>query len=430
MHADVIIVGHDCEAYVLAYLFSRRGFRTLLISPERESQDRFVCIEQELAAKLKPINPPDEAIIQRSVSIDLWSANEKHVVVVNQLPYLVVEANRFRRFIALHSEASRNLKVLKGHSPVRVFKQRGVVTGIGLATGEQLNTRLLIECDAGNVALMHQTADQARFPEMTAHRRTVYVERRSVGTAASAWQHGRISLHLVPGRHCIQKYRYGTDEIELAITPGGSAPTRAESMAKKFFREAGLDQAPIASSYNARPHFASPLPVPCSPGYLAAGIAAGQSNPFYPFDISPAIRGAHLAFVAASHALEEGDLSLRELWEYPRAHARQWAVGQAFTAKMMAGIQSLSEKQFDTMLASGLIDTYALSCLFRNRPLEEEFLDRFARVSRALFQPSTLAAWHAMLKSGRRLARAYDSVPHAFSESSAWNWHQSVVDTW
>ncbi len=430
MHADVIIVGSRCEAYLLGYLFAKRGLRTLLLAPDKGEarQGRFIFLDRDLAARFRPANPPDEAIRAQQVTVDMWAPGERRHVTVRQLPYYILEEGVYRRYLEIQSTRTRNLRVLKGHAPTGVTLSRDKVSGVTLATGDAINARLVVECDSGPTSLQRHLAALWEFPLLAPYRGQFFSLKRRV--EASAWEMGTINLRLTPGLETRWNYRYSPDDLDVSAFMPPGVKKNPRPVVGRVYRETGLEEAQVVGQDEFEPHVGPPLPVPCAPGYLAAGLAAGQGNPFLPLDQTAVFAGAHQAFLSGAGALEEADVSMNALWEYARAHATDWGARQAFGHALARGIRELDAKRLDWLFDTGLFDTYALSCLVRNQPLDEDFLDRSHRVLRGLLRPSTLAAWTAAVRHGRRLAAVYRNAPVRYERTEARKWQAAALGAW
>ncbi|MBM4354601.1 MAG: hypothetical protein FJ109_12575 [Deltaproteobacteria bacterium] len=215
MHADVIVIGHDCDAYLLAGLFAHRGFRTLLLDPQQpDGERRIQLLDRELAGKLRPMAPPDSAVEHQFLHVELWSASEKGVVRLDQVPMLVINATSYREHLEAQGLATRNLRILRGHQAVRLVRSRDSTTGVGLETGDQLNARLVVECTFQPGTLQRQITGHTRQPLLLNRVGLLHAECRSAGDVVAAWPIGVLALRWIPGKQLTWRYRYGTDAVQ------------------------------------------------------------------------------------------------------------------------------------------------------------------------------------------------------------------------
>jgi flavin-dependent dehydrogenase len=433
VHADVIIIGHRIEAHLLSYLFSRRGFRTLLLSPghDEHQKQRLIWLDRHLAGRLKPVGPPVDTILARHVNFQLWSPDEKNSLTLRELPLLVVDEVKWCRFLELQCSATRNFRALKGHPISGIHWERGAVGGVVLGDSKDIiNARLVIECDTVGSNLQSHHKSDLKFPEMGKYYGKLANLQRAVGAAASAWQLGAMSIHVNPGRHLFLAYRFGRDELELSaiVRPGVKAdPQRIVGHA---YQEAGLDECKVIGQFNHLPYLGPPLPILCRDNYLAAGEAAGHCNPFIPYDRTSSVANAYVASVAAIHCLGEGLLSMSDLWEYPRSVATDEAKRQAAGYVLASSLCSLETRHLDNLFATGLFDTYVFACLMRNQSVSLDLLDSMAKSSKALTRPGSLLAWRKIRRRADKLKGIYGSIPNDYNPLDAAAWQDSIVSLW
>ncbi len=431
MHADVIVVGRRCEAYLAAYLFAHRGFRTLLLGPEAQPpKARRMLLEPDLAARLKPVEPDSEATIARNLSVEFWSPDERSHATVRQLPFLLVDEAAYCRTLENAANRTRNLKVLRGIAPQSLIIKKGLVAGVQLGTGDDIKGRLVVEADA----FVKDTREQLRGlwtqPDLTPYRGQFFSQRRQVGTAASAWTMGLLSMRVKCGQNLHWTYRVQPDVLEVGALMVPGCKLKPAPLVGRAFRDTGLDESPIFGENSMEPHFAPPVPIPLAPGYLAIGQAAGQANPWLPTDRTAALGGALQAWLAGASALEEGSPTMASSWEYVRAVASDQGARQAYAYSLSTGIIHMDATRLEGLFRSKLIDTYFLSCLVRTRAVREDFLDTFSRSLKAIGRPSSVVAWHSLLRRAHRLAQAYRAVPMHFERSEAMLWQEKVLKAW
>jgi len=431
MHADVIIVGHDCDAYLIAALFARRGFRTLLLDPHQpDSQRRMILLDREVAAKLRPMGPPEEAVEHQFVHVELWSPSDKGVVRLEQMPLQVVNAAVYREHLEGEGAASRNLRVLRGHKPIRLVRTRDAATGIGLETGDQINARLVVECSFQPGALQRQITGHVRQPLLLNRVSAVHAECRSAGDAASAWPIGTLALHWMPGKQLTWRYRYGTDAVQQGAALPTQGASKPDKLVERLFVEAGLVAGRVLGRTSDITYMGPPMPICGSQGFLMVGQAAGHGNPVLPQDHSVRMAAVMLAFQAASHALAEGDVGSEALWEYSRGMATEWGRNQAFAWSLFDAVGSAGATIFDDLFTVGLMTPYAASCLVRNRVVEEDAMDSLFRSLSAVRKPGALVAWYKALKRARRLASLYSDAPTDYRREAVTDWHGRVLEQW
>ncbi len=431
MHADVIIIGHDCDAYLLGALFSRRGFRTLLLDPHQpENQRMMLLLDRELAGKMRPMGPPDSAVEHQFVHVELWSPSDKAVVRLDQVPLLVVNAVAYKEHLESEGNATRNFRVLRGHQAVRLVRTRDAATGIGLETGDQINARLVIECGFQPGTLQREITGHVRQALLLNRVNSVHAECRSAGDAASAWPIGVIALHWVPGKQLTWRYRYGTDAVQLGAGLPGQSTGKPDKLVERLFIEAGMVSGRVLGRNTSTTYMGPPMPICGAMGFLMVGQAAGHGNPLLPQDHTARLAGTMLAFQAASHALAEGDVSSEALWEYSRGMATEWSRNQAFAWALAEAVGNAGAAVFDDLFSAGLLTPYAASCLVRNRPVEEDSMDSLFRSLSALRRPRALMAWRKALATARRLAGLYSDAPVEYRREAVAEWHGRILELW
>jgi len=248
---------------------------------------------------------------------------------------------------------------------------------------------------------------------------------RKVGQAASAWKLGTCTFQFLPPKGVAWTLRYSPDSV---LVGAASLPGRGFNVlahVRRFFDEAGILHAP--ERLQAPPSFCGPpIPVPMAPGYLAAAYAAGQANPVAPADISAALGGVFLAHAAATRAIEDGDVTQSALWAYPRAFARQWGGAQAYAATLLTHLLAVDPATFDRMLGPGMLDEYALSCLFRNKPIDEETSNRVTSLLKSVTRLKGFSAWRKGVAAAREVASLYAQVPDQWNLDAAYAWQQRI----
>lgn len=418
---------------MLSYLFARRAIRTLLIVPDKEAEaaaSRLACVEQSLARKLRPVGPPAECLIWNELTLNLWAPSEKHVVPVRQLPYMVFDTGTYSRYLEMHGNSTRNLRVLRGHAPTSVVLAGGAVHGVVLDTGDEVRARLVVEVDSGTSPLQPHLKKLWPFPLIAPYHGAVYLERRAIGAAASAWPLGQYSLFLSGKQELVSRYRYAPEEVQIGVHLPPGSRIKPEAFVSKLYREAGLETEAVVGTHGGSPYVGPPLPVPATSGYLAAGRAAGHCNPFLPMDLTTVFGGIYLAYVTATHALEEGDIRTAGLWDYCRGLANDWASKQAYGYHLASALRELDQNACDSLFATGVFDPFTVSCLLRSRPVSEDGLDTLARGLRALRRPGALIAWRSMVSKAGKLAAAYAQAPSTFSTEEIMEWQERVVSRW
>jgi len=431
MHADVIVIGHDCEAYLLGALFAHRGFRTLLLDPQQsEGERRMQLLDRELAAKLRPMGPPEDALEHQFVHVELWSASEKGVVRLDQVPLLVVNSTAYREHLEAEGLATRNLRVLRGHQAVRLVRTRDAATGVGLETGDQINARLVVECTFQPGTLQRQITGHVRQPLLLNRVVSLHAECRSAGATVSAWSIGVLALHWIPGKQLTWRYRYGTDAVQQGATLPAQSASRPDKLVERLYIESGLASGRMLGRTSETLYMGPPMPICGSMGFLMVGQAAGYGNPVLPQDLTARLAGVMLAFQASSHALAEGDVGSESLWEYSRGMATQWGRNQAFAWALMEALGTAGSGIFDDLFSAGLMTPYAASCLVRNRVIEEEALDSIFRSLSAIRRPGALMAWRKALARARRLASLYSNAPTDYTREGVMDWHARIIESW
>ncbi len=426
MLADVIIAGTGTIAHLAAYMFAKRGFRTLLIGPREPSTGRLVFLQKELAASMKSLTPPSSAIVHNNLSVEFWSATEKHTLSLPKLPYLVIDDLKYTEHLEGLAEKTPNFRAFRGRSVAAALVRAGAVRGVVVDSGEPVEARLVIDCTSA-VSPLHQAVNHWQFPPTRHQLASVFAQARDVGAAASAWSLNVFSLHIDPARSFTWRYRMAGNQLQAGTLVPPGAAGRADRITEKRFVESGLDKAAIVGAYKEQTYWGPPLPVNCTDGYMAVGQAAGQGNPFLPPDISAAFAGVYLAYTAAAHALTEGDTSSEMLWVYPRSYARQWAPAQAFAALAGNGLMAMDSTRLDQLLGSGRIDDYAAGCLVRNRVIEEAAVDRLSKIVKGLHRLPAIWAWTSALRRASRLADLYSNPPYEWSPEAAAAWQQKIL---
>jgi hypothetical protein len=431
MHADVIVVGQRCEAYLAAHLFARRGFRTLLIGPSTKPMTTGrMLLEPDLAARLKPVEPPEETIIARNLTVEFWSPDERRHAVVRQLPFLLIDEAAFSRTLELAATRTRNFKMLRGLSPQSLLVSKGSVAGVKLGTGDDINARLVVEVDPLIKGAREQLKGLWPQPDLIPFQGRFFCQRRQVGTAAQAWTMGTLAMRVKPGQHVHWNYRVQPDVLEVGAFMVPGCKLKPEPLVGRTFRDTGLDDSPVLGELPMAPHFAPPVPTPLAPGYLAIGQVAGQANPWLPTDRTAALGGALQAWLAGADALDEGKPTMEAMWEYVRALATDQGARQANAYSLSAAILHMDSTRLEALFKSGLLDTYFLSCLARSRRVREDFLDTFTRSLKAIGHPGSVVTWHGMLRKAHRLAELYRAVPLRFDRSEAMTWQEKVLKSW
>lgn len=431
MHADVIVVGQRSEAFLAAYLFARRGFRTLLLGPsEAPAVTGRMLLETDLAARLKPVEPALQAVIAHNLTVEFWSPDDRGNAIVRQLPFLLIDEADFCRTLETAGLRTRNFKCLRGIVPASIVVTKGEVTGVRMDSGDVINSRLVVEADI--LGDGQRTELKGLWPQhdLSSYRGRLFGQRRQVGTAASAWALGSLSLRVKPGQHMQWHYRVQPDELEVGAFMLPACKLKPEPLVGRVFREAGLEETTLLGESALLPHLAPPLPAPIAPGYLAVGQVAGHANPWLPMDRTAALGGALQAWLAGADALDEGKPTVSAMWEYVRAMAMDAGARQAYAAVLSVGLRELDAEVLELLFKRRLVDTYFLSCLIRSRMLEEDFLDTLSRSVRAMASPGAMVSWHRLLRRARKLARLYRSVPLRFQRSEALNWQEKILKSW
>ena len=428
MHADIIVVGNGWQAFLSAYMFANRGLRTLVFPASNELEPpRHLLLQNEVANQMRSVMPPERALLNHNLNFEFWSSTERQTVALKQIPFLVVDSKKYEKQLVRLAMKTRNVRVITERKVGRPMVADGQVRGVQLTSGEEVEARLVVDCGAGQTVLNRMLEPLWDFPSVKQYQGTIGAERREVGEAASAWQLGTFSYHWVPGRHMTWRYRYDGDHLEVGTVAPAGVSTRVERRNRAMFLESGLANAPEVGTFQRHAHLGPPLPVSCCPGYVAVGAAGGYGNPFLPLDISGAFTGIYLAYTACMHAFEEGDLGADMLWVYPRSMARRWASAQAYTYMLGRYLFSMDDKKMDGVLATGLLDAYALSCLLRSQVNEEGSLDRLARLGRGLKSPGAALYWGRAVRKANAAAEAFRSAPYEWNESAVAKWQKKVV---
>ncbi len=431
MHADVIVVGQRSEAFLAAYLFAHRGYRTLLLGvPNTPSPSGRMLLEPGLAARLKPVEPPPEAVISRNLTVEFWSPDERSHAIVRQLPHLLLDEAAFCRTIETAALRTRSYKCLRGISPASLLVTKGCVTGVRLNSGDAINARLVIVADNFGMGLGDEL--KALWPQhdLGPHQGRLFGQRRQVGTAASAWTLGTFSMRVKPGQHMQWHYRVQADELEVGAVTFPNCKLKPEPLVGRVFREAALEGTPLFGQFARAPHLAPPLPVPLAAGYLGIGQVAGHGNPWLPMDRTAALGGALQAWLAGADALDEGKPTVPAMWEYVRSMASDQGARQAYAYALTDGLTHMNANLLDLLFKRRLIDTYVLSCLVLSWQVKEDWLDGLSRALRAAASPGAVLAWNRLLRRARRLAALYRSVPLQFERSEALNWQEKILKSW
>jgi hypothetical protein len=432
MHADIIVIGQRSEAYLASFLFAKRGYRTLLLTlPGMEfGPGHNILVGLDLADRLRPASPPAEAILSRHFSLELWSPDERARANVVQLPFLLVDEEAYCRSLERQAMATRNFRVLRGLAPSNLDVKNGVVSGVGLPSGDLLGARAVVECNALSTPLIHQLSVLWPQPSLAPFTGVSYARQRRVGAAASAWDLGTMSMRIKSGRHVSWQFRFAPELVEFgALIPPGST-ANAKGLVARAFREAGLEAMAESGQRSSQRPICAPLPVPIAPGYVAVGAVAGCGNPFLPMDRTASLTGVAQAHLAVAGALEERTTGLSGLWEYVRAMASDGGRNQAFVYALSSALMRMDSRRLEALLQAGTLDTYALSCLLLGRLLDEGVLDSLGRQAKLLGRPGALAQWLKMVRHARRLSAAYAQVPAVFERSAALAWQESVLKLW
>lgn len=431
MHADVIVVGQRSEAFLAAYLFARRGFRTLLLGPETVPPvGGRMLVEPDLAERLKPVEPPPESIIARHLTVEFWSPDERSHATVRQLPFMLLDESVFCRTLEASANRTRNFKLLRGIEPESLLVSQGVVTGVRVPSGDEIKARLVVEADSFGAGPREEFKALWPFPDLRPHEGRFFSQRRRVGAAASAWTMGTLSVRVKPGQHALWNYRVQPDEMEIAALTLPGSKLKPDRLVGRVYREAGLEETAVVGELSSAPHFAPSAPAPLAAGYLGIGQVAGHANPWLPIDRTPALSGALQAWLAGADALDEGTATVKAMWDYVRSHASDQGARQAYAFALASGLMRLDGARLDSLFRHRLVDTYFLSCLARNRPLKEDLLDGLSRSLRAVANPAAMVTWHRLLSRSRKLAGLYRSVPLQFDRSEAMAWQEKVLNAW
>jgi len=389
-----------------------------------------MLLEPDLAVRLKPVEPPAETIIARHLTVEFWSPDDRKHAVVRQLPYLLIEEAAFCRTLELAATRTRNFKLLKGIVPDSILVHKGWVTGVKVGSGDEIKSRLVVEADILGDGTREQLHGLWPQPDLRPYRGRFFSQRRQVGTAASAWTMGTLSMRVRAGQHVHWNYRVQPDVLEVSALMVPGCKLKPEPLVGRTFRDTGLDDSPVFGELSLEPLFAPPAPIPMAPGYLGIGQAAGHANPWLPVDRTAALGGALQAWLAGADALDEGKPTFHGMWEYVRASASDQGARQAYAYALATGLLNMDASRLEALFRRRLIDTYFLSCLARSRQVSEDLLDSLSRSLKAAANPAAAITWHQLLRRARRLAGLYRTVPLQFDRSEAMVWQERVLSSW
>ena len=423
-----MIVGAGTTGLVTAKFLAEKGFKTLVVELKNEDEiGNKVCgdaISKEYFEKIPIGEPPDYAIEGYIKGAKIFSPDEKTIWTVPGEGYMLNRRGFGRWLYNLAKDAGAEFYFnTRALGPV---VKDGNVVGITVKRSgniQTINAKLVV--DASGVACVIRRALPKSWaiaepldPKDTA---VAYREIRLLKEPLEDDEYIRIyvSQEKAPGGYWWLFPYKGGQKVNLGLGVQGGVGHREPMW---YFNKYLAPRFPgkVLHAGGGIVPTRRPLDTMVTNGFATAGDAAYQVNPVHGGGIGSGMLGGYLLALNASKALEVGDVSEAELWNYNVDFMNAYGAKQAALDVFRIFLQSLTDEEINYGMTNKIIKEEDLLEASLKGDLKISALDKLGRVIRALGRPSLLPKLKVVASYMKKVKELYKNYPRSPSAFPMW----------
>ena len=155
-------------------------------------------------------------------------------------------------------------------------------------------------------------------------------------------------------------------------------------------------------------------------GIVAAGDAAVMVNPMNGGGIGPSVFAGKLGGKIVADAIERGDYSLNQLWQYNYQYNLTYGPIQAGNYILRTTLESMSDEQINALLSANLFTEQELIEVVESGKLKLSFLGKLGKFGKMAKHPRLLFKLRNLYKSMETARKFYNEYPEKPDGFIAW----------
>jgi digeranylgeranylglycerophospholipid reductase len=163
-----------------------------------------------------------------------------------------------------------------------------------------------------------------------------------------------------------------------------------------------------------------PLECMVGNGFLAAGDAASMVNPMSGGGIGPSVFAGKLAGKVIPAALEAGNYSLEQFWDYNYEYSTIYGPVQAGNYILRRIIEDLTDNQINALLGAELFTEKEIIEVIESGKLELGFLNKLKKLSKLAKHPKLLLKLRSLYKNMEAARKLYEDYPRDIANFLRW----------
>ena len=155
-------------------------------------------------------------------------------------------------------------------------------------------------------------------------------------------------------------------------------------------------------------------------GFMLVGDAACQVNPLHGGGIDPSMRAGYHAANSAIHAIEIGNNSINELWDYNYKVMTSFGAEFASLDLLRIVLQTLSNDDLNFGLERDLLSGEDVLEISSTGSLNLSLVDMAVKAFKGISRPNLLLDLHFLRIKMKEISKFYKNFPHKLTQFPEW----------
>ncbi|MFW9999365.1 MAG: geranylgeranyl reductase family protein [Candidatus Hodarchaeota archaeon] len=439
---DVIVVGAGTGGTTSARFAARKGLDVCLIDrkPKLKIGDK-ICgdaVGNEIFDFLRINHPKNEELSCYIKGAKLYSPNHKKCITLldpKQAGYIVNRLEFGQRLLNEALDAGVK-QFLDNTMALDLLYTNGTVTGlqVKLENGEKLNLNAKIIIDASgfhsplrkNVISSLIEKNISKNDSILCYREIVKFSPKDQQIDDPEYITIILDQEKAPGGY-IWYFPKNPSSINIGIGTFMDYRGKVKDLYKtnvfqEFIKTSNVE---ILSTGGGVVPVRRPLWSCADNGFMLVGDAACQVNPLHGGGIDPSMRAGYLAANSAVHAIENGDNSIKELWDYNFNVMTSFGAEFASLDLLRIVLQNLSNEELNFSLERDLLSGEEILEISSTGGLNLSLINMAVKAFKGISQPNLLLDLNYLRIRMKEIAKLYKNFPKNLDQFS--NWKESVI---
>ena len=431
---DIVIVGAGTSGTIAARFAASNGLKVCLIDAKKKEEiGNKVCGDVVLASifNFLKINPPQgNEILSMKKWIKLYDSYLQHHLTVNMPIYLVDRLRFGQKFLndALDSGVS---EFLDNSKVMDLTYKNGNVNGVTarLKTGEKvtINAKIIIDGSGAHSIVRKKIKSDIIQKQISkddlviCYREIIQFNDNLRPKIPTDSLTVIFDSDNVPGG-----YFWYFPKSDTVANLGLGVLLHQKSNLKHIYQNFVLNKFlsqknyKILSSSGDIVPIRRPLPSCADNGIMFIGDAGCHVNTASGGGIHTGMRAGYYAAMIAKKAIEAGDYSLNELWEYNCLLMNDFGIGHATNDVARLLLQHTTTAEFNYIVKKKLIDDNELTQMYYGKIISPSIKQLIIKLFKGISKPKLLLKLNYLLKQMKQINQHYLQYPQDVRTYETW----------